>query len=230
MSGIVTSAVSIEGLLKTLELRKSYLDFIYVTAGIYPAYTANISERELEYHMNHIREIKNEIVAVGEVGTDFYKVKHEKGREKQVKVLANFLNFAEDLNLPLVVHARESEREALNVVKDSNVNVIFHCYSGDEETVREISELGFYVSIPTLVCYVKHHQQIAKHTPLENLVLETDSPCLSPFRNIRRNEPIFVKEAVKKVAELREISFQEISEITDENTKRVYNIVHAKSL
>lgn len=230
INGIVTSAVSIEGLLKSLELRKDYPDFIHVTAGIYPAHTANIGERELEEHINHIIELKKEIVAIGEIGPDFHRIRDEKGRGKQLKVLADFLNLAEELNLPLVVHARESEREALNVVKNSNVNVIFHCFSGDEKTAREISESGFFLSIPTLVCYVRHYQDLVKNIPLENLILETDSPCLSPFRNIRRNEPVFLKEAVKKVAELLEIPFEKISEITEENTIQAYNIVYTKGL
>lgn len=224
LNGIVTCSITAEGFNYSLRLSQKYRDFIFLTMGIYPAKTAQISDGELKNSLEFITSVRKHITAVGEVGPDFFRVKEARGREKQLQVLLQYLRLAEELSLPLVIHAREAEQEAYNVVKNSKVNVIFHCFSGSVDVMKKITETGFYISIPTLVAYVRPHQDLAKHADLEHLLVETDSPPLSPYRDIKRNEPLFVKEAVKKISELRGINQSELGDLTDKNTRRAYGI------
>jgi len=224
LNGIITCSITPEGLEYSLKLSRKYRDFVYITSGIYPAKTASISDEELRQSLELIASAKKDIVAVGEVGPDFYRVKDARGRERQLRVLSRYLQLAEELSLPIVIHAREAEQQALNVVKNSKVNVIFHCYSGSVELMKQITERGFYISLPTLVCYVDHHQKLAGKADLDHLLVETDSPPLSPYREIKRNEPLFVKEAVKKISEIRGMGQIELGNITEENTRRAYGI------
>lgn len=224
LSGIITCSITPEGFEYSLKLCRKYRNFIYLTLGIYPAKTATITNEELASSLEFIARVKENIIAVGEVGPDFYRVKDIKGRERQLEVLAQYLKLSEELTLPLVIHAREAEEKALEVVKNSNVNIIFHCYSGSVEVMKEITDLGFYISLPTLVCYSAQHQALARKVDLEHLLVETDSPPLSPFRDIKRNEPLFVKEAVKKISEIRDIDKNQLAEITERNTRKAYLI------
>jgi TatD DNase family protein len=224
LNGIVTCAITLEGFEYSLKLCERYRNFIYLTLGIYPAKTAIITSEELADNLDFIARAKERIVAVGEVGPDFYRVKDARGRERQLEVLARYLKLAEELALPLVIHAREAEQHALEVVKNSSVNVIFHCYSGSAELMKQIIDLGFYVSLSTLVCYSAQHQALASKVDLEHLLVETDSPPLSPFREIKRNEPAFVKMAIKKISEIRDLNEGLLAEITERNTRRAYSI------
>lgn len=224
LSGIVTCSITPEGFEYSLKLCKRYRDFIYLTLGIYPAKTATITAEELANAFEFVARVKENIIAIGEVGPDFYRVRDIKGRERQLEVLAQYLKLAEELSLPLVIHAREAEEQALEVVKNANVNIIFHCYSGSAELMKQIIDRGFYISLPTLVCYSPHHQALARKVDLEYLLVETDSPPLSPFREIKRNEPLFVREAVRKISEIRDVENKQLGEITDRNTRKAYLI------
>jgi TatD DNase family protein len=100
--------------------------------------------------------------------------------------------------------------------------VIYHCYSGSVETMREIVDMGYYISLATLVCFSKHHQFLAEAVPLESLLLETDSPFLSSRKG--RNEPAFIVDSIPVVAQLKNMEPAEIAKSTTENARRAFNI------
>jgi TatD DNase family protein len=128
---------------------------------------------------------------------------------------------AASLNKPLVIHSRDAEQQALDMVKHLD-KVIFHCYSGTLSTMKEAIDRGFYISIATNVCRSGHHQILARNVSLDRLLIETDSPFLSPRRG--RNEPSFILDSVRLIARIRGIEPQELARITAENAKRIYNI------
>ncbi|MPN53030.1 D-aminoacyl-tRNA deacylase [bioreactor metagenome] len=114
-----------------------------------------------------------------------------------------------------------AEAEVLKLVRDIDT-VIYHCYSGSVETMREIVDAGYYISLATLVCFSEHHQTLAAEVPPENLLLETDSPFLSPRRG--RNEPAFIVDSIPVVAKLKEMEPAEIAKFATENARRVFKI------
>jgi len=145
------------------------------------------------------QNIKN-AVGVGEAGLDHFHCKTDAGRARQIEVFKKVVEIAETVDKPLVIHGRDAEYEALQLVRHLD-NVVFHCYGGSLETMNQITDAGYYVSIPTLVCFSKHHQSLAKHLPLKRMVIETDSPYLSPRKG--RNEPAFLVDSVATIAKLR---------------------------
>ena len=142
-------------------------------------------------------------------------------REHQAQVFRKVIDLAGSLNLPLVIHSRDAEQQALDMVKHLE-KVVFHCYSGTLSTMKEAIDRGFYISIATNLCRSGRHQILARNVDLNHLLVETDSPFLSPRKG--RNEPCFVQDSVSLIAKIRNMEPQEIARITSDNTKRIYNI------
>jgi TatD DNase family protein len=164
-------------------------------------------------------------VALGETGLDFNGLDSETEKNKQIELFETFLGMTTDYQMPLVIHARDAEEKALEMVKKhpSIPQIIFHCYGGGLETAREIIEEGYYISLSTIVCFSEHHQQLARELPLSQLLTETDSPYLSPFKG-QRNEPAYVEETVKTIAEVKSISKEEVSSVTELNARKIFHI------
>ena len=134
-----------------------------------------MTDKEINIILAQIEANAEKAVAIGEAGLDFQDCKTNEERERQTAAFKKVIELAKDLDKPLVVHARLAEAEVLNLVKDVNT-VIYHCYSGSLETMQEIVDKGYYISLATLVCFSEHHQSLAAEVPLESLLLETDSP------------------------------------------------------
>jgi TatD DNase family protein len=171
--------------------------------------------------MNHIEEHKGEIVGVGEAGLDYYRCTDPGLRKRQVDVFSKMIELASSLDLPLVIHARNSEQQAFEMVKDLE-KVVFHCYSGTLETMRQIVDRGFYVSLATVLCRSAEHQGLARHVSMDLLLIETDSPFLSPRRG--RNEPSFVLDSVQLISRIRSLPPPEIAKITTRNARRIFSL------
>jgi TatD DNase family protein len=127
--------------------------------------------------------------------------------------------------MPLVVHARDAEKKALEMSREFEgiPKIIFHCYGGDLETAQQIMDEGHLISLSTLVCFSTHHQELARELPLSHLLTETDSPYLSPFKG-KVNEPSFVEETVKTIANLKLMDVEEVASITEKNAQEVFRI------
>ncbi len=205
---------------KSLELAKKY-DFIYVTLGLSPNILNGQKENDPSRLEEQIRENAHQAIGIGEAGLDYYHCKEAALRERQAVVFGKVIDLAESLNLPLVIHSRDAEHQALEMVKRLE-KVIFHCYSGSLGTMKEAVDRGFYISLATNLCISGKHQILAKNVSLEHLLVETDSPFLSPRRG--RNEPSFVLDSINHLARIRNMEPYEIAKKTRENTKRIYNI------
>ena len=224
LEGVVISAVDPKSLQKSLNIRRQYPDFIYVSSGVHPRTTARLNKRNLAHLWQAIRNVKDEIVAVGEVGPDFHHIKDVHQRERQLLALEEALALAESLNLPLVVHARQAEEAALEVVSGSRIPVGFHCFSGTRQTAREITSRGFYLSFSAILLLNPELREVAAQMPLELLLTETDSPALSPHPNRRRNEPAFLKEVISCLSELRNCPAQKLAVTTASNARKFYRL------
>jgi TatD DNase family protein len=225
LTAIVNSGATLGGNRRTLKLAEEYKNFIYPTLGFHPSNSDKSDASVIKKVLKEIEANIGYVVALGETGLDFNGLKGEKGKNKQIKLFETFLNLAEDFQLPLVIHARDAEKKSLEMVKKhrSIPHVIFHCYGGDLQTARKIIEEGYFISLSTIVVFSEHHQELARELPLSHLLTETDSPYLSPFKG-KRNEPVFVEETVKTIAEVRSIPTKEVDKVTEKNARRVFSI------
>lgn len=217
---MINSGVDYSTNARSLELADKY-EFISATLGLSPNTLPEIKEPELKMLFEQIEKNADHAIGIGEAGLDYYHCKDAPTRNQQAKVFRQVIDLAASLNKPLVIHSRDAEQQALDMVKHLD-KVIFHCYSGTLSTMKEAIDRGFYISIATNVCRSGHHQILARNVSLDRLLVETDSPFLSPRRG--RNEPSFVLDSVRLIARIRGMEPQELARITAENTKRIYNI------
>lgn len=217
---MINSGVDYSTNARSLELADKY-EFISATLGLSPNTLPEIKEPELKKLLEQIENNADHAIGIGEAGLDYYHCKDAPTRNQQAKVFRQVIDLAASLNKPLVIHSRDAEQQALDMVKHLD-KVIFHCYSGTLSTMKEAIDRGFYISIATNVCRSGQHQILARNVSLDRLLIETDSPFLSPRRG--RNEPSFVLDSVRLIARIRGIEPQELARITAENTKRIYNI------
>ncbi|WP_255336452.1 TatD family hydrolase [Methanosarcina sp. KYL-1] len=218
--GMVNSGISLKGNLMSLELAESYED-IHAVLGLSPDIGREGSAEEIDAILAQIEANAEKAAGIGEAGLDFQDCKTNKERERQTASFEKVIELAKTLEKPLVVHARLAEAEVLELVRGMDT-VIYHCYSGSVETMKEIVDAGYYISLATLVCFSEHHQTLAAEVPLENLLLETDSPFLSPRKG--RNEPAFITDSIPVVAQLKEMEPAEVAKAATENAHRVFNI------
>ena len=223
---VVTSSLSYEEGLAALELSRKYKGFVYVSLGLDPA---ELDDSEVEAVRRLIVEHCREIVAVGEVGLDYYWVREHALRELQKRLFLGWLSLGEELGLPVVVHSRSAGKYAVQIVLESGYRrVLMHAYDGRVGWAQKAAKEGVYFSIPTSVWHSRQKQKLVKALPLESLMVETDSPVLSPIKG-RRNEPANLIYAVQKIAEIKGVSPEEVAEITTENAINLFKIKIKKS-
>ena len=225
---LVTAGYSIESSKEAIKLSKEY-DFIYATIGISPNDVPK-TLKDLDKDLNNIKDLYKEgekIVAVGEIGLDYYW--NTENKEIQKEAFKRQIELANNLNLPIQIHTREAIADTLEILKDNKVNRkgIFHCCPFNRELVKEGLKLGFYISFagPATFKNSRNAVEIIKMVPDDKMLAETDSPYLSPepFRG-KRNDPSRVQYIIKKIAEVKEKSFEEIEKMVYENANTIFNL------
>ena len=223
LTAIIDSGATLGGNRRTLKLAEEYNGFLFPSLGFHPANAAKSDSVVIKQALAEIISNIHNAVALGETGLDFYRLKAETDRIKQIKLFRTFLELAAEYQMPLVIHARDAENKALSLVKEypSIPHVIFHCFSGENKIAKIILEEGYYISLSTMVCFSEHHQQLAQELPLSQLLTETDSPYLSPFKGFR-NEPAFVEETIKTIALIKSIPIHEVASKTTKNARKIF--------
>ncbi len=209
----------------SVELAQRY-DCVYASVGVHPhdakTYDNNV-EKELLKLMGH-----HKVKAVGEIGLDFYR--DLSPRNVQEKVFRRQLEIAIDQKLPIVIHTRDSFEETIKIVREYKSKLsggVFHCFPGTAEDAHRVIDMGFYISVGGVITYPKAKMaQTAKEVPIEKILLETDSPYLTPvpYRG-KTNQPAYVRYVRNKLAELKEMSVTEVEKITDRNSQKMYGLV-----
>ncbi len=220
--GIVTSPIYPEDAEKALRLFRGH-QLVKVSIGLDVAEYGD--EEEVEATIDLIRAHADEIVAVGEVGLD-YRILRSGGppKEKQKEVFRLFIRLAKELDKPLVIHSLWAQRPVLRVLDEEGAErVVLHAFGGTAEDVRFAVERGWMVSIPTNVVRSNNVQKVARATPVDHMVLESDSPVLAP-NSKERNEPANIRISAKFVAEMKGIDVEDLAEITTGNAMRVYGL------
>ena len=167
----------------------------------------------------------NKISAIGEIGLDYYWTKENKG--KQIYFFEKQLELAEKYNLPVIVHARDSVQDVYDILKKHKVKGTMHCYSGSVEMAKEFVKIGFYIGIDGPITFKNNKKgiEVVKEIPLDKLLLETDSPYLSPEPNRgKQNSPLNLIYIAEKIAEIKGISVDKVINETNKNAKELFNL------
>ena len=188
-------------------------------AGLYPTILDWTKAEEMQ---GFIRKERTRLVAVGEVGLDFWIVKKDAEKELQKEIFKSFISLAIELDLPLNVHSRSAGRHAVTLLLEANAaKVQMHAFDGKASAALPALEAGYFFSIPPSVVRSRQKQKLVKRLPLSQILVETDSPVLGPDPN-QRNEPANIAISIKTIAEIKNISEQEVIETVSENTQSLY--------
>lgn len=209
---------------KAVEIAGKY-DNVWAAVGIHPHDAKSLTDEA----MAEIRMLaaKPKVIAIGEIGLDFYR--DLSPRAVQEQALRSQLRLAKQLGLPVIVHDREAGADILRVIEDEgppDAGGVMHCFSGDLDQAERVLALGFYLGFAGPVTFGKSRnlREAARSIPIGRLLIETDSPYLTPepYRGRRTNEPAFVRVVAEKVAEVRGVDLEEIAGATSENTLRLF--------
>lgn len=223
---VVASGFNKQSNQNVLDLSKKYEGFIYPTFGFHPVSSQNSTDDELKDAQNHLIANLDNIVAVGEVGMDYYYVTDKALRERQQEIFRSFLSLANEHEVPIVMHVRDCEKKAVNIIADYEdiPYFVFHCYGGSLKTAKRIMNMdNCFMSFSTMLCYSQHHQDLVKKIDLDYILTETDSPYLAMTKE-ERNEPVNVVNAIYKIAEIKEIDVSTVDEVTTNNARKIFKI------
>lgn len=223
---IINVGSSLEGSRRSVELAKKY-DMVYASVGIHP-HEATTATDEAIGSLKILAENNKRIVAVGEVGLDYYR--NLSPKEEQIKAFAKFIRLAGSLKLPLIIHSREADEDVIRIIKSEKSKEqtgVIHCFSGDEKFLKECLNLGFYISFTSNLTFKKAQslRDVAKTVPIEKVLLETDAPYLAPegMRG-KRNEPSYLTCLVGEWAKLSGLSVEDVERITTHNANSLFRL------
>lgn len=216
---------------KVIELAEKY-GGIFAAAGIHPHEAASVKREDIDAMAKLVRQPK--VVAVGEMGLDFYR--NRSPRESQFKVLEWQLALADEAGLPVIIHSRQADREMVAVLKrwtDSRKRQsgdpagVIHCFNSDAETAKKYIDMGFYIAFGAYIGYTSSFRlnSTIKGLPSDRFMVETDCPFLPPqqYRG-KRNEPAYIPITVSLLAQIRQVSFDVVAQQTTENARRLFRL------
>ena len=230
VTAFISAGYSVEGSRKALELSQKY-DFIYATCGISPNDIPQ-TEQQLWKMVQEIEDMvktqqKNKIVAIGEIGLDYYWEKETDKRELQKKAFIMQIELANKLGLPIVIHTRDAVSDTLSILKENPVDKkgVFHCCPQNRELIKEALQLGFYISFAGPITFknAKNSAEMIELVPNDKLLIETDSPYLAP-EPVRgtRNTPANVRYVAQRIADVKGITIQEVEDFITKNIAKIY--------
>ncbi|WP_163151492.1 TatD family hydrolase [Anoxybacillus sp. MB8] len=211
---------------RAMELAEKY-PFIYAAVGWHPVDAIHMTDEDLV--MIERLAAHPKVVALGEMGLDYYWDQSPKDVQKEV--FRKQIRLAKKVKLPIIIHNRDATADIVDILREERaeeVGGVMHCFSGSIEVARQCMDMNFYISFggPVTFKNAKKPKEVAKEIPLDRLLIETDCPYLTPhpFRG-KRNEPSYVKYIAEAIAELKGLSFEEVAQKTSDNAKRLFGIV-----
>ena len=222
---------SFSGSKKSVELAGRH-DSVFASVGVHPHHADELTGEEFTELETLAGDKK--VVAIGEVGLDYFK--SPSSPDKQKELFIKFIGLSKELGLPLIIHNRDAHEDVLNTLKENYglpVSGVMHCFSGERELLNRVLDMGFFVSFTCNLTFknAKALREVAKHAPIERLLLETDAPFLAPqaYRG-KRNEPAYITELRDILSELLNLPKAEIEEVTTENAKKLFGITGGKRI
>lgn len=231
---------------KAIELAKKYPEGVYATVGLHPIHTERsyhdkqelggtgkeFESREEEFNYEYYKNLSRyeKVVAIGECGLDYYRLSKDT-REKQRDAFEKQIQLSADVHKPLMIHCRQAFTDLIEILKTHNHTLnagnsgIIHFFSGTMDDARTLLQLGFSFSFGGVLTFTSDYHEVVRYIPLDRIVLETDAPYVAPvpYRG-KRNEPIYVREVAKKLAEVKNTDFETVAAQTFQNAKSIFGI------
>jgi len=219
---IINIGCGIDSSAKAIDMSGIY-DCLFATVGLHPYDSADCSD-ELMGEWEKVISQNKKIVAVGEIGLDYFKAKAPK--DVQAKAFRMQLDLAVKTGLPVVVHNRCSDEDCFNILSEyQNLRVVFHCYGSDLDFAKKVWDAGYITSFTGIITYpnAENLREVVEAAPLNSFMVETDCPYLAPQKNRgKRNEPSFVVDVVEEIARIKGLSVEDIERISTENAQRFF--------
>lgn len=224
---IITVGIDFSSSMKAVRLAETYAE-IFATIGVHPHSASSVSQRTYRDLTGLYKKNPSKVVGYGEIGLDY--AKKYAPRDVQIKEFQHQLAMAAELNLPIIIHDRDAHEDTMNILHQSKLpdaGGVMHCFSGDRELAKKVIDLGFSISIPGIVTFPGSEtlQQVVRDIPLKHLLLETDGPFLTPvpYRG-KINKPEYLIHTARKVAEIKEVSFEEVARQTTVNAEQLFQL------
>lgn len=235
---------------RAVEIAEKYDEGVYAAIGLHPIHLSQgifktkIDTKEIEFKTEEedfdaeqYRGLakSKKVAAIGEIGLDFYyrpktATKLEQFKQKQKDVLLKQLDLAQELNLPIIFHCRMAHSDLIEILsckpqtKNCKLKGVIHCFTGAWQQAQRYMEMGFFLSFNGLIFKMPPSEEVIKNISLEKLLVETDAPYLIPPQEDGRNEPLYIKHVVSKIAQIKGLSYQEVAEATTQNARTLFGI------
>ncbi|MCS7139035.1 MAG: TatD family hydrolase, partial [Crenarchaeota archaeon] len=218
---IVDSGLGKEGALKSLSISERFRGYVYSTIGM--DYGAPFSEN-IEELKSLILDNRDKIIGIGEVGLDYYTVRKQDERVKLIDHFIEFVELSKKIGLPLIVHSRSAGREAMEILLERSARkVLMHAFDGKASHAMRGVESGFFFSIPPSVIRSPQKQKLVSRIPIENILLESDSPVLGT-NPLERNEPANIVFSLREIARIKNLDLELVAEETTKNARRLFGL------
>lgn len=223
---ILNPGCDVETSRKAVSYAQKYA-FVYAAVGIHPENINESWNNDLSV-IQELAQTEPKVRAVGEIGLDYYWEKDEHARARQQIVFARQMELARELDMPVIVHDRDAHGDCMEITRRyPEVRGVYHCYAGSVEMARELLRLGYYLSFTGVITFKNARRaiEVIREVPIDRLMIETDAPYMAPepFRG-RRNSSLYVYRMAETIAEIKDMSVEEVKRITTENGKRLFAI------
>lgn len=222
LKAVVSSCANPKDFDRSLEIVNKYKNYVFLCASIHPEYVKELTQRETDEYFEELKENKDKLVAVGETGLDYFWVKENDWREKQKEMFIQHIELSKELGLPLVIHCRDAFEDVLKILEQENAKrVLLHMW-GNKEYAKRIIENKYSVTVGPIIDRSKDHEKLVRGLPIENIMLETDSPWFG--QNKEKGMPTNVKIPCEKIAEIKKVDVCYVSDITDKNAIEFFSL------
>lgn len=223
ISKIIVSSCDVEEYEEVIAYSKKY-DFIYLSLGIHPEYATTTTEEDLN-NLESLLKSTNKVVALGEIGLDYFYTKENK--IEQQTLFRKQLKLAEELSLPVIIHSREATEDTIKILKEfPNLKGDIHCFSGSKETANIYIKMGYKIGIGGVVTFKNSKlYEVVAAINLKDIILETDSPYLAPdpYRG-KKNSSKYIPIIAQKIADIKNISVEEVAKITTSTAEDLFKM------
>jgi len=218
---MVCVGVDLESSEKAIKLSEKY-NGIWAAVGLHP--NDNLDEEFDSEKYNELAKNKK-VVAIGEIGLDYYRTPENDKQEIQKKRFEEQIKMAEELKLPVIMHCRQAYNDAFEILKSHSIEGVAHSFTDTWENAQKVFDLGFYIGFNGIITFTDQYDEIVAKSPMDRILIETDAPYLAPvpYRG-KRNESLYVIEVAKKIAKLKNIPVEEVAEQTVKNTSSLFKL------
>jgi TatD DNase family protein len=231
LQAVVTSCSNPKNFNMTMRLVRQHTGFVFATTSMHPQYVKELDGRRLSNYFDLIRKNREAIVAIGETGLDYNWIKEAEWREKQKQLFERFIALANQLALPLVIHSRDATETVIKILEDYRAgSVQMHMFT-KRSLLKKVIDNGWFISVNTLLLKSKSLKKIVRDCPIQQMMLETDSPWLGIDKegtlrpkHIVRNEPIAVRLVAEKIAQIKKMTVENVDRQTTQNAITFFNL------